>query len=155
MTLGHDVVEQRAAFLRECERLLQLRQVGWRDDHGLVGQHIQPGLDGAQDVLSLVRVVARENDDVAALLLQHAFEIVRPRVELGAPVRRLVLALVEALDALQMFEHVITARCVDMHQRVDAFVHELLHQRGVEVARIERHDTHRSGHSFSPRRADG
>jgi hypothetical protein len=51
-------------------------------------------------------------------------------------------ACVEAFDALQVLAEVIASGRVHPHHRVDALVHELLHQRGVEVAGIERDEMH-------------
>ena len=59
------------------------------------------------------------------------------------------LRCVEALDALHVLDDIVALGRVDVHQRVDALIHELLHQRGVEVAGIERDEAHRAGHAFS------
>ena len=137
VALGHDVVEQDLVGGGAVEGLAEQFEVGRRDGHGLVGQHVEAGGDGAVDVFGLAGVVAGQHHDVAGLFLQHPFEEIRAGIDFLLPVRGLVSAGVEALDALEVLLQVRACRRIDVHDRADLRIHELLDQAGVEVAGVE------------------
>ncbi len=160
--LGHDVVgdELFRVRLRQCR--VELRQVSRLQDPGLVGQHIQAALHRGEDAVHLDAVAAREHDDVAGTILQHALEVVVAGVDLELPRGRPFGAPVEARDPIQVLEQVRAERREDMDALRDARIHLLLHQPGVEVPGIDGHQpdvtrlkcVHRSPGGGHRRRAD-
>ena len=140
--LGHDVVQQDLAVGGRLKGLPQPVKVHGIDGHGLVGQDIETGGDGAVDVLRLAGVVAGNDHHVAGLVGHHAFEEVLARIDFLLPMRGLVGAGVEALDALEVVLKVRTFQARDPHQRADLGIHELLHQAGVEVPGVQGDQAH-------------
>ena len=138
VALGHDVVEQHVLRRRGLERLPKLHEVVGGADHRLVGEHVEPRVDRADDVLGLARVVAGDDHDVAGAVGEHPLEEVRAGVDPLHPVRGLLLARVEALDAREVLLEVVAPRRVHVHDAVDVRIHELLDERRVKVPGIER-----------------
>ncbi len=137
--LGHDVVGDELAGVGLGQRGVDLRQVRRLQNPGLVGEDVQTALDRGQDAIHLHGVAAREHDDVARALLEHALEVVRARVHLDIPRGRAVSPPVEPSDAVEMLEEVPAERRVDVDARRDSRVHLFLDQRGMKVPRVERH----------------
>ncbi len=140
--LGHDVVGDELPRVGFGQRRLDLRQIGGLEDPRLVGEDVDPALDRRQDAIHLHRVPAREDDDVAGTLLEHALEVVGARVHLEIPRGRTLGAAVESGDAVQVLEEVPAEGRVDVHPRRHARVHLFLDERGVKVSRVERHQAH-------------
>ena len=140
--LGHDVVGDellRVSFGQGC---LDFRQVGRLEDPGLVGEHMEPAFDRGEDAIHLHAVAPGKNDDVAWPLLEHPLEVVRAGVHLEVPVGGTLGTPVEGGYATEMLDEIRPERRVDVNARRHARIHLFLNQRGVEVARIERHQTH-------------
>ena len=72
-----------------------------------------------------------------AFSLQHALEEIGAGIDLLLPVRGLVGAGVEALDAFEVLLQVRSGGRIDVHDRADLRIHELLDQARVEVAGVE------------------
>ena len=155
--LGHDVVQQHALFLRLGEVGLELWEIGGADDHGFVGEHVETGFDRLRDVFGLARVVAGDDhhagrrDHVHELLtapdherlrLEGALQVVGPGHHYFVPVRRIVGTRIEACDALQVLVHVFARRREHTHVGRHVRQHELLHQRGMKVAWVQRDEIH-------------
>ena len=140
--LGHDVVGDELPRVGLGQRGVDLRQVGGLEDPRLVGEDVEPALDRRQDAIHLHGVPAREHDDVARTLLEHALEVVGARVHLEVPRGRALGAPVESGDAVEVLEEVPAERRVDVDARRHARVHLFLDERGVKVSRVERHQTH-------------
>ena len=89
--LGHDVVGDDALRVGVGERRLELRQVvATARIHGLSARTCRPGADRAADAVDLPAVAAREHDDVAGPLAEHALEEVGAGVDFQLPGRRLL-----------------------------------------------------------------
>ena len=82
MAFRHDVVEQHAALFGFGKGLFHLFEIRRDDRHRLIGQDIEAGLDGAQNVIAFSRVVAGNNHQVALFLLEHALKEIRSGVNL-------------------------------------------------------------------------
>ena len=139
MPLGHDVADQQAPALRLLAGRRKDRPARRVDADGLVRQNIQPGRHRLLQIPRPPAAVARRHDHVARPLLQHGVEIIRPGVDLMLPRRRLVGAPVERLDPLQVQIQVRSLGREHVDHRGDLFVHAFLHQGGVKVAGVERH----------------
>ncbi len=140
--LGHHVVGDEPFLLGERHHLLELRKVPRGDQPRLVGEHVQARLDRGEDAVDLAAVAPRDDHDVARLVAQHALEVVRAGVDLEPPARRPLGALVERGDAAEVQQQIGPDRGEDVHGRIDARVHLLLDERGVEVPGVERHQPH-------------
>ena len=140
--LGHDVVGDELLRVGFGQRRLDLRQVGRFQNPRLVGQDVEAGLDRRQDAIDLHRVPAREDDDVAGTLLEHALEVVGARVHLDVPRRRALGAAVEPGDAVEVLEEIPAERRVDVHARRHAGIHLFLDERRVKMPGVEGHQAH-------------
>ena len=125
--LGHDVVGDELAARRP--RPAPPRASADRRTsriHGLSARTWIPPLTDARMRSIFTRVPAREDDDVAGTLLEHALEVVGARVHLEIPRGRTLGAAVESGDAVQVLEEVPAERRVDVHARRHARVHLFL-----------------------------
>ena len=139
--LGHDVVGDDAGAIGLGEGAFQLVEIRRLEDPRLVRQHVQAGLDRCRDPIDLRAVAARKHDDVARPVAQHPLEGVRRRVHVDGPCRRARGAPVERVDSLEVFVEIGPERRVDVDAGRDTRVHLLLHERGVEMAGIDGHQT--------------
>jgi hypothetical protein len=114
-SLGHDVVGDDFLRVGFGERPLDLGQVGRFQDPGLVCQDVQASLHRRQDAVHLHGVPAREHDDIAWTVLEHALEVVGARVHFDVPRRRTLRAAIECGDPIEVLEEVPAEGCVDVH----------------------------------------
>ena len=135
--LGHDVVEEHALFRRGGKRVAQRFEARGVDRHRLVGQHVHAGFHCARDVLGLAPVVAGDHDDVTGAFRAEAVEEVGAGMDDGSPRGRVFPPRVVAVDLLQVIGEVGTVFGIDVHGRVDAGIHRLLQERGVEMTGVE------------------
>jgi hypothetical protein len=103
---------------------------------------VESRADRREHAIDLAAVPSGEDDDVAGTLAQHALEEIGARVDLGLPRRRRVGACIERRHALQVLEQIEPERRIHIHAGRHARIHFFLNERGVEMPRIERHQTH-------------
>ncbi len=144
VALGHDVVEQGPLLPREGERQAQCFESGCVDGHRLVGERVETRRDRARQVFGLALVVPGDDDHIAAPVGHESLQEVRTGVRHDAPAGRVLRPRVVAFDLAQVVVEVGPCRRIDVDGTVDVGVHVLLHERRMEMARVQNGELHRS-----------
>ena len=140
--LGHNIIDHHALLRCLAQCLLQHLKILLVDSHRLVRQNVNTGIYGRLNVTRLLAIVTRQHDNVTLLLLNHLLKEVVARVELLVPRCGALRALVVNLHAVEVHLRIIALGSIDVNRRVHLIVHIHLHQRSVEVTRVERQEFH-------------
>ena len=140
--LGHDVVRDNAFRIGVGQDSVELRQVLSGQDPRLVAEDVKAGMHGRRNAIELWAIASGKHDHVPRPFLQHAVQSVRARMNFRLPRRRARRALVECVDALQVFVEIVASRRVDIDAPGNAWIHLLLNEGGVKVAGVEGHQPH-------------
>ena len=108
-----------------------------------VGEHVQAGFQSRQDRVDLLRIAAREHDDIAWLLLRDALEEIGAGMNFEVPRGWRVAAHVEASNATQMSDQIGAERRVNVDRRIDLLVHLFLHEGCVKMTGAQRDEANR------------
>src|SRR3954468_16290726 len=118
------------------------------DGHGLVCQDIEACVDRAFNVLRFAQVVSGYDHEIARLFFDHSVQKIRSAIDLLLPMRRVLGTVVEIINAGKMGFEIVAFGSIDMHDGTHRRVHELLDERGVEMARIEGEQFYFGTHGF-------
>ena len=140
--LGHNIVDHRALRGSLLKRLLQHCKLLLVDSHRLIRQHVNTCIHGGLYVARLLAVITRQDHYVALTLGDHLLQKIVARVEHFVPRCGTLRALVVDLNAVQVHLCIVTLGGIDMNRGIYLVVHIHLHQRSVEVTRVEREEFH-------------
>jgi hypothetical protein len=112
-------------------------EVGRLHEPRLVGEHVEAGFVQPPYRPRLAPVLAGEDHDVSAPLVDEPPERIIARRHDGAPARGVLGAPVEALDEGEEVAQLGPLACVDEHLVGHARLRHAQGQRGVEVPRVE------------------
>ena len=136
--LGHNIIHHNAICRSVVERLLQDSKVLLIDSHRLVRQNVNASIHSRLDISRLFAIVTRQDYNITLLLLNHLLQEILARIELLVPRRGTLRALVVNLHAVEVHLRIIALGSIYVNRRIHLIVHIHLHQRSVEMARIER-----------------
>ena len=142
MPFGHDIIKQNSLLTGCGKCFFQHGVVVGRNDHGLVGQYMDPLLDGLEDVLGLLGIVARNHHHIAWLFGEHLLQEIAAGIDFLFPAGGIFGAAVVIADPLKVALYLRTLRGIDMHYTIHLVVHGLLDQASMKMARIEIHQFH-------------